>query len=332
MADTSTNQRSLARVIAELDARGPAGDGLKAGLPTGFEPLDESLGGGLRLHDLVLLGGVPGVGKTIAGLQWARHMASTGHDAIYACYEHDEAELLARLLLLEVASLETVDDDALLLADVRAAIAQVAEQQRTLWDASKEHFLLARARKAVEAYADRLWLVRASGRYTGVDELAALVAEHGGGRSALFVDYLQKVAAVSEPGDEAERVTAISAGLKDLALSHDVTVVALVAADQEGLQARRLHLHHLRGSSALAYESDVVLTLNEKMRAVSDVHLDFDSVRAEAFRDWAVLSVEKNRGGVNLINMEFQKDFSHYRFHPAGRFVAERLVDERVRE
>ena len=32
-------------------------------LPTGFYPLDESLGGGLRSGTLTLLGGIPGVGK-----------------------------------------------------------------------------------------------------------------------------------------------------------------------------------------------------------------------------------------------------------------------------
>ena len=56
--------------------------------PTGFEPLDAILGGGVRAQDLVLVGGRPGIGKTIAMLQWARHIAQTGRHAVYACYEH----------------------------------------------------------------------------------------------------------------------------------------------------------------------------------------------------------------------------------------------------
>src|SRR5688572_9298938 len=63
---------------------------------TGFHPLDEVLSGGLRSGDLLLMGGKPGQGKTIAALQWARHIARTQHTAIFCCYEHDEVTLLTR--------------------------------------------------------------------------------------------------------------------------------------------------------------------------------------------------------------------------------------------
>ena len=46
----------------------------------------------------MLLGGKPGVGKTIAALQWARSMAQRGVVAVYLCFEHDEVTLLTRLL------------------------------------------------------------------------------------------------------------------------------------------------------------------------------------------------------------------------------------------
>ena len=36
--------------------------------PTGYDPFDAALGGGLHAEDLVLVGGRPGVGKTIAML------------------------------------------------------------------------------------------------------------------------------------------------------------------------------------------------------------------------------------------------------------------------
>ena len=67
-------------------------------LPTGFDPLDDVLAGGIRQGEVVLLGGKPGVGKTIASLQWARAMAQRGVVAVYLCYEHDEVTLLTRLL------------------------------------------------------------------------------------------------------------------------------------------------------------------------------------------------------------------------------------------
>ncbi|MGH8875474.1 MAG: ATPase domain-containing protein [Acidimicrobiia bacterium] len=44
-------------------------------IPTGFEVLDRVLGGGIRTRDLTLVGGQPGIGKTISTLQWARRAA-----------------------------------------------------------------------------------------------------------------------------------------------------------------------------------------------------------------------------------------------------------------
>ena len=59
-------------------------------IPTGFEPLDKILDGGLRSRDLTLVAGVPGVGKTVMALQWARNVAAHGFNTAYVCYEHDD--------------------------------------------------------------------------------------------------------------------------------------------------------------------------------------------------------------------------------------------------
>src|ERR671911_176486 len=70
-------------------------------VPTGFDRLDDVLAGGIRQGEVVLLGGKPGVGKTVVSLQWARAMAQRGIVAVYLCYEHDEVTLLTRLLSCE---------------------------------------------------------------------------------------------------------------------------------------------------------------------------------------------------------------------------------------
>lgn len=298
-------------------------------IPTGFDPLDTTLDGGFRAQDLALVGGQPGVGKTIVTLQWARQIALQGLTAIYACYEHDPNTLLARLLLMELGSRQLVDDP-LGASWSRAAVRRIAFGGEVPADLLRRDPVLQAAYEQVSSYADRLWLVRASGAHTGLAELEALLRDHGDGRSVLFVDYLQKVAVRPEPAEEAEKVTRIAEGLKELALAHDAVVVSVVAADIAGLTAPRLRLHHLRGSSALAYEADVVLTLNDKFQIVSKVHLAYDTVKAETFKQHVVFSLEKNRGGPALLDLEFQKDFPHYRFDPKGAFVAERLVDERI--
>jgi replicative DNA helicase len=89
-------------------------------------------------------------------------------------------------------------------------------------------------------------------------------------------------------------------------------------------------VHDQRGSSALAYESDVVIILNEKYDVVAKHHLVYHLANAERFRQWVVMSIEKNRNGVDHLELEFQKRFEQGRFHPEGRVVEEQLVEERV--
>jgi replicative DNA helicase len=141
---------------------------------------------------------------------------------------------------------------------------------------------------------------------------------------------LQKVPHERQSDNEGEQVTRVTEALKDLAMSRQLTVLAVVAATSEGMTATRMRLHHLRGSTALAYDSDLVLVLDEKINAVSKVHLMYDPVRAATFQDQVLLTIEKNRSGPAHTDLEFRKDLVHYRFDPRGGFVGERLVDERV--
>ena len=107
-------------------------------------------------------------------------------------------------------------------------------------------------------------------------------------------------------------------------------VVAIVAADKEGLKAARLRNHHLRGSSAINYEADVIMILNEKYSIVAKVNIEFNPYQAQRFRDWIVLTVEKNRSGQHSVDIEFQKHFEYACFDPTGRTVQEKLIEERL--
>jgi len=133
------------------------------------------------------------------------------------------------------------------------------------------------------------------------------------------------------PASEDERVSVIVEQLKDLALEVAAPVVAIVAAEKGSLQAgKRMRVHDLRGSSALAYEADVVLILNDKYDVVAKHHLVYHLGNAERFRHWVVMSIEKNRNGADHLELEFQKRFEQGRFEPEGRVVEEQLIEERV--
>jgi replicative DNA helicase len=156
------------------------------------------------------------------------------------------------------------------------------------------------------------------------------VAVRTGQAPLVVVDYLQKVCE-PEGNDENEKITRITERLKDLSIEFGCPVLAVAAADREGLEpGSRMRARHMRGSTALAYEPDLVLVLNTKSDIVARHHLVYDGEAASRFRDWSVLTIEKNRSGHDGAELEFRKRFEQGRFETVGKAVSETLVDERV--
>ena len=170
-----------------------------------------------------------------------------------------------------------------------------------------------RAYAALTSYGDRLHIHESSGATTSLDEVEAVVravTATTGVAPFVLLDYVQKIPV--DGADESERVTAAAEGLKDLALEVGVPIVAISAADKEALvSGHRMRTHDLRGSSALAFEADVVLIVGDKVDIVSREHLVYDLGNIQRFRGWSVLTMEKNRHGQARIELEFAKDFEH---------------------
>jgi hypothetical protein len=321
--------RSALTTLAELHEASIDGP-FDAACATGFSPLDEVLSGGVGPGEVLLVGGKPGVGKTIACLQWARSMARQGIVAVYLCYEHDPVTLLARLLACELGEVAHAAGRHLDLGieELQGRLRDVAAGVLTLREALDSDPMLEEAERRFVAYADRLVLFQGSGTRTNVPSIGDALSPYTGQPIVLFVDYVQKVPVVPDVALESERVSRVIESLKELALEQNIGVVAVAAAGHEGLSARRLHLHHFRGSTALAYEADAVVVLNEKLAVVSRAHAAYAPTRIEEFRGQVVFSVEKNRNGVAGVDLEFAKHFHHYRFDPKGTWVADRLWTE----
>jgi replicative DNA helicase len=296
-------------------------------LPLGFNPLDRVLGGGLRTHDLLVLAGRPGVGKTVATLQMARNLALSGSNVVFACYEHDSWTLLTRLLAMEIGMVAVPHTTWYRMDGVRSLLDDVISGRVTLASASGDPLLRA-ARARIDEYAHRLHFVNAVPSATGLDELKRTVSSLVLGPTVLFVDYLQKVRPSSVTISHLEHIGEVTAGLKELALALPLSVVAVAAIGGPGLMKRRIHLPHLDAAVAVAYDADVVLMLNDKRSIVSTNNLTGTLEQAQRFRQRVVFSVEKNRGGVAQVDVEFDKDFEHFRFDPDGSYVAEQLIED----
>jgi replicative DNA helicase len=339
--------KSAVDVLVDVNDRVTSGElGEYEPIPLGMVPIDRTIGGGIKPGELLLIGGAQGTGKTTMALQMGRNIAAAGQAVVlYVCFEHIEADLLNRLIAMEsvlphlphkAGGVRIQEVRREILGGTLAQAAQAAQATTTeapradLADNARLRPSLGR----IARYGHNLYLLRGSATASTVEDIRELVRLHRDRnpdqRLVLIVDYLQKVPQIPEPENESEKVTYVVNGLKDIALSEHIGVISIVAADKEGLKAARLRNYHLRGSSAINYEADIILILNEKYQIVAKVNIEFNPYQAQRFRDWIILTVEKNRAGQDNIDLEYEKLFEFSCFDPNGRPVQEKLIEERL--
>jgi replicative DNA helicase len=301
---------------------------------TGFDTLDKTISGAAA-KELILVGGAQGVGKTILCMQIARNIAATRQaHCLYVCYEHDPGYLFKRLVPLESINPVGITpfDQGLTERDVVDGIMRASEGHVGFIDLLRNSHRGKMVLEKLEKYKDRLHFFKGNSVKTTIQTIRSMVleAKAAWGDVVLFVDYLQKVPVFPEPPSEEEKVTFITQGLKDLALSAEIPIFSIVAADREGLKAQRLHIFHLRGSSAIDYEADVCLILNDKSKIISRSNIVYNPSKMKEFQQWVIITIEKNRTGQKMVDLEFKKHFKYFCFDPSGRLVQETLIDEKI--
>ena len=301
-------------------------------VPSGVAVLADAREGGFRSGELVLLGGPQGLGKTTMVMQMIRNVVRGGGSAVIFSYEHEAHTLLERLLSLE-ASL-VAGPDAARLPALRGAFEKTGPAGHSLDDRIAHLRGVPEGLQTLRTYAGRLHIHESTGATTDLDEIrrtVSMLQTDDAPPPLVVVDYLQKVPVPNGPAIEEERVTLVVERLKDLTLDLGVPILAIVAADKASLvSGKRMRVHDLRGSSALAYEADVVLILNDKYDVVARHHLVYDLGNAERYKQWVIMTIEKNRHGVDGVELEFRKQFAEGRFEASGQYVVEQLIEERV--
>ncbi len=296
--------------------------------PLGFPQIDDCLGGGLRAEDLALIGGMQNVGKTIFVLQVARNLAVEGKVLpIVVCYEHGPEMLLHRLICQE--SIDDSDDSH----PVGVTLTEIENAILAYYDANSDHparrsldldWVLQNIPGAEKAwyrmrdYLWRLWLVRGDGLETTdhvLGEYVRMAQYLGFTRVMLIVDYAQRVPLRPTLSgfelSETQRIDLVMRGLKGIAMRFGVPVLAVAAADAEGLRQQRVHVENLWGPATVQYEPDVALILNR------------DTLGSESGERWVRLAIEKNRHGPSEVEFRHRLHGAYYCISCAGERVAE---------
>lgn len=256
------------------DLVGPAFDAIEAagkrtgplGLPVGIIDLDAMLNG-LRPGQLVILGGRPGMGKSIFGVDIARHaaMKCRVNTAVFSL-EMSTPEIVNRILSGESGvPLRSIEKGALTEQDwtkLARRAGEIDEAPLTIDDSP--NMTLAEIRSKVRRLHRR--------------EPLGLVV----------VDYLQLLTTSSRSDNRAIEVAELSRGLKLLAKEIGCPVVAASQLNRnpDGRADKRPQLSDLRESGGIENDADIVILLHR------DAYYD------EAKRPGEVdLIVAKNRNG-----------------------------------
>lgn len=321
----------LQHVLERVDGRLLAPESDVRIWSTGFPMLDDALGGGLRAGALNLLAGAQGEGKTTLALQVARNNARAGRPVLFFSFELEAEVLLQKVIAMEAAELGTPSPVSVY--QVRAAFEGTDGTDGGLPERLGRYPGGLDALEIVAGYASRMMIHRSTTTQTNLDVISAavkdVVAEHGE-PPLVVVDYLQKVRPRQEMDEEAA-ITHVTERLKDIAIEFECPVLSISASDRAGLEpGQRMRARNMKGSTALAYEADVVLILANKADIVARHHLMYAANNGEHFKNWSVMTIEKNRSGRTGAEIEFLKHFECGRFVPDGHVVSEKLVDERV--
>ncbi|GIH08943.1 replicative DNA helicase [Rhizocola hellebori] len=256
----------LQPTLDEIEAVGAQG-GLMTGVPTGFTDLDRLLNG-LQAGQLIVVAGRPGLGKSTASMDFARH-AAVRHNLASAIFslEMSKVEIVMRLLSAEarvplnvLRSGQLSDDDWTKLA---RRMGEISEAPIFVDDTPNMNLMeiRAKARRLKQRHDLKL----------------------------IVVDYLQLMTSPKRTESRQQEVADLSRGLKLLAKEVECPVIAVSQLNRgpEQRTDKRPQLSDLRESGSIEQDADVVILLHR------DDYYDKESPRAGE----ADFIVAKHRNG-----------------------------------
>jgi len=268
--------------------------GLQGSVRTGFMDLDTLLGG-LKRADLIVLAARPSLGKTSLALNIARN-AAVGQNAKVAIFSLEMAaeQLVQRLL----ASESGVDSTRL-----RLGLHTEAEERRVM----NALGILS----AIDIYVDDSAVQR-------VTEIRskALRLHRDQGLDLVIVDYLQLIHGTERGDNRVQEISLISRSLKELARELDVPVIA-VSQLSRAPEMRSPHipiLSDLRESGSIEQDADVVVFIYRE-----DVYVrkeDWELAHPEGnpypAGDAQIIVAKHRNGPTGTIHLRFRQKLARF--------------------
>ncbi len=277
---------------------GPGLESLKGGLQgnvrSGFMDLDTLLGG-LKRSDLIILAARPSLGKTSLALNIARN-AGVGQSARVAIFSLEmAAEQLAQRLL---ASESGVDSTRL-----RLGLHTEAEERRVM----NALGVLAGA----DIYVDDSPILRMA-EIRG----KALRLSRDRGLDLVIIDYLQLIHGGDRTDNRVQEISYISRGLKELARELDAPVIA-VSQLSRAPEMRSPHipmLSDLRESGSIEQDADLVVFIYREEIYVRKEEWERDHTDGAPYPagDAQIIVAKHRNGPTGTIHLRFRNKIARF--------------------
>lgn len=264
---------------------------------TGFPLLDELLGGGLHPGDLTVIGARPSYGKTSLARNLARNMAFGMTRSVFFSLEVRALQFYADLVTGESGI------PAHLLRSGDLSPNQIGRiQDHVEWLSEHQPSRHLPVVDRVHQLGQILAIARAQARLHGT--------------RVVFVDYLQKVRVPGAP-DKRYETSETSGRLKQLALDHDLAVVALAQLSRKADDDpdREPRMSDLMESGAIEQDADQILLLHRPGLAAARGGKRRKGVVPD--KSQAQLIAAKNRQGVADGRVYLRFEGRSMTFHPA---------------
>lgn len=249
--------------------RSTDGDELAAahGIPTGFETLDKKLHG-WQPGNTIIVGARTGVGKSVCAIDFSLAAAYAGSSVLFFSMEMTLQEIMQRY----IACLTGVSINKLATGDMN--------------DEQLEEVM--KAKKKVDTLKIKVDTSQDS-TIEYIMSTASKQAQSETGLDLVIIDYLGLIKYTGKRDDKQNQTADISRALKEMAMTMQIPVIALVQLDNrvKGEEAdEEPTLAYIRDSGAIANDANVIILLHrrkDETKTLKELPTKF--------------IIEKNRGG-----------------------------------
>jgi replicative DNA helicase len=250
-------------------------------IPTGYRDLDDGIYMGHRPGDLIIIGARPSTGKTLVGLDLARHAAiKRGVPTLFASIEMSTQAIMNRLIA----------------AEARVNLNRIRTGACTDED-------WARIAARVQDITDAPLCIDHTPNMTIAElDQAARDVQRERGLGLIVIDYLQKMTPPKADTEHAA-IGRLAERVKDLGEKYDVPVIALAQLNRgpEQRRDRKPLPSDLGGSNKIEAHADTIMLLHR------EAQFDRESKRAGEID---ILLCKQRDGATGEVTLSFQGHYS----------------------